>query len=191
MDRRRIGELLLEAGAVTAADIDQALAYQRETPVLFGQALLRLGAVAVAGLQQHLGQGHRAGDEPGMFGHRTAQVFDGLGWAALAMAHQTQAIKRLRMVGQGLQHFLGVAFRAAEISGAKRLGGAFQKMGDVVGGFGFQAASPKGGWGVGGMLAGTVRECHSRPAPSMAPGGKKPTGSPIFPHSGPYPPAGP
>ena len=46
MDRRRIGELLLEAGAVTAADIDQALAYQRETPVLFGQALLRLGAVA-------------------------------------------------------------------------------------------------------------------------------------------------
>ena len=50
MDDRRIGEILLEVGAITAADIDQALAYQRETPVLFGQALLRLGAVA----EEHL-----------------------------------------------------------------------------------------------------------------------------------------
>ena len=50
MDDRRIGEILLEFGAITAADIDQALAYQRETPVLFGQALLRLGAVA----EEHL-----------------------------------------------------------------------------------------------------------------------------------------
>ncbi|BDX00696.1 GspE/PulE family protein [Maricaulis maris] len=46
MDRRRIGELLVEAGAIAPSDIEQALAYQRETPVLFGQALLRLGAVA-------------------------------------------------------------------------------------------------------------------------------------------------
>lgn len=50
MDQRRLGELLLSAGYITADDVDQALAYQRETPVLFGQALLRLGAVA----EEHL-----------------------------------------------------------------------------------------------------------------------------------------
>lgn len=59
MDERRIGDILLEGGAIAAADIDQALAYQRETPVLFGQALLRLGAVAeerlLAALSAQLG----------------------------------------------------------------------------------------------------------------------------------------
>ncbi|WP_300540884.1 GspE/PulE family protein [Maricaulis sp.] len=59
MDQRRIGELLQEAGAISASDIEQALAYQRETPVLFGQALLRLGAVAeerlLAALSDQLG----------------------------------------------------------------------------------------------------------------------------------------
>lgn len=46
MDQRRIGELLVERSVISASDVDQAVAYQRETPVLFGQALLRLGAVA-------------------------------------------------------------------------------------------------------------------------------------------------
>ncbi len=46
MDQRRLGDILLGQGAVTAADIEQALAYQQQTPVLLGQALLRLGAVS-------------------------------------------------------------------------------------------------------------------------------------------------
>jgi general secretion pathway protein E len=46
MDDRRIGDILRESGAISAEDAEQALAYQRETGSLFGQALLRLGAVA-------------------------------------------------------------------------------------------------------------------------------------------------
>lgn len=46
MDERSIGEILLEDGSVTQDDIAEALAYQRETGTLIGQALLRLGAVA-------------------------------------------------------------------------------------------------------------------------------------------------
>ncbi len=46
MDERRIGEILLESGAISADDAGQALAYQRETGALFGQALLRIGAIA-------------------------------------------------------------------------------------------------------------------------------------------------
>jgi len=46
MDERCIGEILLEDGIVTSDDIAEALAYQRETGTLIGQALLRLGAVA-------------------------------------------------------------------------------------------------------------------------------------------------
>jgi len=54
-----IGEILLAQKAISRTDIDQALAYQRETPVLFGQALLRMGAVAeerlLAALSRQLG----------------------------------------------------------------------------------------------------------------------------------------
>mgnify|MGYP003629833075 FL=1 len=46
MDQRCIGEILLEDGIVSAEDIAEALAYQRETGTLIGQALLRLGALA-------------------------------------------------------------------------------------------------------------------------------------------------
>lgn len=46
MDGRRIGKILLENGAVSASDVEEAAAFQRETGALFGQALLRLGAVS-------------------------------------------------------------------------------------------------------------------------------------------------
>lgn len=46
MDQRFIGDILLQQGSITADDIAEALAYQRETGTLMGQALLRLGAVA-------------------------------------------------------------------------------------------------------------------------------------------------
>ncbi|MBI1236943.1 MAG: type II secretion system protein [Alphaproteobacteria bacterium] len=46
MDQRFIGDILLEQGSITADDIAEALAYQRETGTLIGQALLRLGAIA-------------------------------------------------------------------------------------------------------------------------------------------------
>lgn len=59
MDERRIGEILQDMGAVTAEDIAEALAYQRETGALIGQALLRLGALAeerlLAALSSQLG----------------------------------------------------------------------------------------------------------------------------------------
>ncbi len=50
MDHRRIGEILLEEGALSQRDIDAALRYQKEVGGLFGQALLRLGAVSEEGL---------------------------------------------------------------------------------------------------------------------------------------------
>ncbi len=46
MDRRRIGDILLQDGSVSPNDIAEAVAYQRETGALIGQALLRLGAIA-------------------------------------------------------------------------------------------------------------------------------------------------
>ncbi|WP_420434328.1 GspE/PulE family protein [Hyphobacterium sp.] len=46
MDERCIGDILLEDGSVSTDDIAEALAYQRETGTMIGQALLRLGAVA-------------------------------------------------------------------------------------------------------------------------------------------------
>lgn len=44
--RSRLGEVLLKAGRVTAAQLDAALALQRKTPMPIGQALIRLGAVS-------------------------------------------------------------------------------------------------------------------------------------------------
>lgn len=46
MDHRRIGDILLERGFVTATDVERAARYQGEIGALFGQALLRLGAVS-------------------------------------------------------------------------------------------------------------------------------------------------
>ncbi|WP_440958842.1 GspE/PulE family protein [Oceanicaulis sp. LC35] len=46
MDHRRIGDILLERGLVSAVDLERAARYQDEIGALFGQALLRLGAVS-------------------------------------------------------------------------------------------------------------------------------------------------
>lgn len=46
MDTRRIGEILLDRGAVSAHDLDEALRYQAGIGGLIGQALLRTGALA-------------------------------------------------------------------------------------------------------------------------------------------------
>ncbi|MEO1039974.1 MAG: ATPase, T2SS/T4P/T4SS family [Pseudomonadota bacterium] len=46
MDSRRIGEILLDQGAVTERDLDDAARYQAELGGPFGQALLRTGALA-------------------------------------------------------------------------------------------------------------------------------------------------
>jgi hypothetical protein len=44
--RSRLGEVLLKAGRITAAQLDAALALQRKTPMPIGQALIKLGAVS-------------------------------------------------------------------------------------------------------------------------------------------------
>lgn len=46
MDHRPIGEILLERGVITPTDVERAVRYQGEIGALFGQALLRLGAVS-------------------------------------------------------------------------------------------------------------------------------------------------
>lgn len=46
MDQRRIGQILFEQGLVTEIDLQRAARYQSEIGALFGQALLRLGAVS-------------------------------------------------------------------------------------------------------------------------------------------------
>lgn len=46
MDSRRIGDILLERGLVTELDLSRAARYQAEIGALFGQALLRLGALS-------------------------------------------------------------------------------------------------------------------------------------------------
>jgi general secretion pathway protein E len=46
MDHRRIGDILLERGLVTSVDLERAARYQDEIGALFGQALLRLGALS-------------------------------------------------------------------------------------------------------------------------------------------------
>jgi len=50
MDPRPIGEILRADGLIAERDVDAALAYQAEVGGLFGQALLRLGAVS----EEHL-----------------------------------------------------------------------------------------------------------------------------------------
>lgn len=44
--RSRLGDVLLKAGRITAAQLDAALALQRKTPMPIGQALIKLGAVS-------------------------------------------------------------------------------------------------------------------------------------------------
>lgn len=46
MDQRRLGDILLERGYVTPVDLERAARYQDEIGALFGQALLRLGALS-------------------------------------------------------------------------------------------------------------------------------------------------
>ncbi len=46
MDHRRIGDILLERGHVTPTDLERAARYQDEIGALFGQALLRMGAIS-------------------------------------------------------------------------------------------------------------------------------------------------
>lgn len=44
--RSRLGDILIKAGRITAAQLDAALALQRKTPMPVGQALITLGAVS-------------------------------------------------------------------------------------------------------------------------------------------------
>ncbi len=46
MDQRRIGDILLSQGLVSELDCQRAARYQAEIGALFGQALLRLGALS-------------------------------------------------------------------------------------------------------------------------------------------------
>jgi len=59
MDHRRIGDMLVDEGAVSARDVEAALRFQDEVGGLFGQALMRLGAVSedvlLAALSRQLG----------------------------------------------------------------------------------------------------------------------------------------
>jgi general secretion pathway protein E len=54
MDQRRIGDILLESGLVSETDVERAVLYQDEIGSLFGQALLRLGAVSEDALLEAL-----------------------------------------------------------------------------------------------------------------------------------------
>ena len=54
MDDRRIGDILLAQGLVTALDLQRAARYQAEIGALFGQALLRVGAVSEDALLEAL-----------------------------------------------------------------------------------------------------------------------------------------
>ncbi|GEQ99015.1 type II secretion protein [Iodidimonas gelatinilytica] len=56
MDHRRIGDILAEQGLITAQDRAQADAFQREVGGLFGQALVRLGAISETDLLAALSQ---------------------------------------------------------------------------------------------------------------------------------------
>ncbi|MGY6628148.1 MAG: GspE/PulE family protein [Oceanicaulis sp.] len=59
MDHRRIGDILVDEGAIAARDVEAALRFQDEVGGLFGQALMRLGAVSedvlLAALSRQLG----------------------------------------------------------------------------------------------------------------------------------------
>ena len=54
MDDRRIGEILLAQDMITEGDIESAIRYQSEVGGLFGQALLRIGAVPEENLLEAL-----------------------------------------------------------------------------------------------------------------------------------------
>ena len=46
----KIGQLLVERGLISRSDVEQALALQGEASILFGEALLRIGALS----EEHL-----------------------------------------------------------------------------------------------------------------------------------------
>lgn len=83
MDSRPIGEILLANGLVTEQDVDGALNFQREVGGLFGQALLRLGALSEDQLLQHLSaqleldilEPVECPNDPGVY-RKTAQQLD-------------------------------------------------------------------------------------------------------------------
>ena len=54
--RKRLGELLVEENLVTAAQVEEALALQRDEYDFLGQILLRLGYINEAQLQSGLTQ---------------------------------------------------------------------------------------------------------------------------------------
>ena len=47
---KKIGQLLVERELITQTDVDQALVLQQEAGILFGEALLRIGALS----EEHL-----------------------------------------------------------------------------------------------------------------------------------------
>lgn len=58
MDRKRLGEMLLEAGIIDERQLDQALKVQRETGEKLGQILIRLGYITANTLLEFLGRQH-------------------------------------------------------------------------------------------------------------------------------------
>jgi hypothetical protein len=56
MPRKRLGEILLERRAITPPQLDQALAYQRQTGHRLGAALVALGSLSEASLADALAQ---------------------------------------------------------------------------------------------------------------------------------------
>ena len=62
VSRRRLGEILIEMGAVDPAALGEALIVQRSTPIRLGQVLLRRGLVDPETLARALGRQHAMGD---------------------------------------------------------------------------------------------------------------------------------
>ena len=60
--RRRLGEVLLEMGAIDAADLGDALVAQRPARIRLGTVLLRRGLVTPEALARGLGRQHAMGD---------------------------------------------------------------------------------------------------------------------------------
>jgi len=58
MPKKRLGELLIQRGALTPEQLEQALAVQREEKELLGEILLRIGAVRQADLGKALAEQH-------------------------------------------------------------------------------------------------------------------------------------
>lgn len=53
---KKLGQLLFDRGLITQTDVDQALALQKEAGILFGEALLRIGAISEEHLLESLSE---------------------------------------------------------------------------------------------------------------------------------------